>query len=584
MSGKKLGYFSSIKFLSKYIKRHKRNFIMFYFGWFFDMLLGIVMPILFGIMIDEIVYHQNLSSFLRISVVFVVMSIYSCFLYYFIYAQHQYLMSMYVYDIQRDVFRHMQKCSAEYLSDAKSGDIITTIEDYSRECMHFVIRNVIHITNGVINIILLTEYVFIISPWIGLLILVAAPVSVIVSAVFGEKIRGYSGKQREYYGGYISYVYEVFTAIRDIRLLGATKKVNHDIVGRQRELFDVSIKSGISSITSKNIINGTNLIIQLAIFSLTAWLVNGGNMTIGLLTVVMTYFAGLTSRVSQISNSYLDAQNRIGYIQRIYDFLHAPTEDRWPGKNELTVTRGGIKIDGVTFSYVKSDEVLHGFSLSIKPGERIALCGKSGCGKTTFGYMLLGFYAASTGEIWIDGQQISDCRLKSIRKSIGVVSQDVLLFDGSIRDNLLLGRPGATDDEIVSALCLAGIWGHISSLPEGINTVIGANGVGLSGGQKQRVAIARIYLRDPKIIIFDEATSALDDETEQQIHEAWETVLTGRTSIIIAHRLSSVMLCDRAAIMENGKVAELGNPREMEHSSTRFRELFAIREEVSDAV
>lgn len=584
MKRNKLGYFGATKFLSKYIVKHKRNFIMFYFGWFFDMLLSVMMPILFGIMIDEIVYHQNMDSFLRISLVFVIMSIFSCALYFLIYAQHQYLMSMYCFDIQRDIFRHLQKCSAEYLSDAKSGDIVTLIQQYARECMHFVIRNIIHITNGIIEMLLLTVYIFIISPQIGLLVLLAVPISVFVSAKFGKKIRTYSNEQREIYGGYVGFIYELFTAIRDIRLLGAKRKANHKVVTWHKEMYGVNIKSGVSSITAQNIIDGTNLIIQLAIFSLSAWLVSNGNMTIGLLTVVLAYFTSLTGRVKQVSGSYLDAQNRAGYIQRIHDFMNAPTEDYWRGKADLSVTTGEIRFENVAFAYKGGSAVLQNMNLHIEAGERFALCGKSGCGKTTTGYMMLGFFEAQGGEILIDGQRISDCSLRSIRKSIGMVSQDILLFGGSIKDNLLLGKPNASDEEIHSALLRAGIGDFIDSLPDGVNTVIGVDGTGLSGGQKQRIAIARIYLKDPKIIIFDEATSSLDEETERQIHEAWEAVLVGRTSIVIAHRQSAVMLCERAAIMEAGHIAEIGKPFDLEKSSDRFRTLFAVREADKDVV
>jgi ABC-type bacteriocin/lantibiotic exporter with double-glycine peptidase domain len=573
---KKLGYLDAIRFLSPYIIKHKSNFMMFYFGWFFDMLLSIVMPVLFGIMIDEIVYHQNLSSFLCISLVYVIMSVFSCILYFLIYAQHQYLMSMYVYDIQRDVFRHLQKCDAVTMSDAKTGDIIAIIQHYSRECMHFVIRNIIHITNGCIELILLTVYVFIINPWVGLLILAAVPASVITSAVFGRKIRSYSETQREVYSNYISYIYEVFTAIRDIRLLGAVKKVNHKVVSFQKKMFGVNMRSGVSTITAQSIIDGVNLVIRLAILTLAAFLVRSGDMTIGMLTIVMTYFSALTWRAGNVSGFYLDAQNRIGYIQRIHDFLENPTEESWPGKKTLDITKGEIQFANVSFAYPGGKEVLSDLSLHIAPGERFALCGRSGCGKTTLGYLLIGFYTPQSGDILVDGQRLSECTLVSIRRNIGIVSQDVLLFDGSIRDNMLLGRPNADDSEIISALRRAGIWDHICTLPDGLDTVVGSQGIGLSGGQKQRLSIARIYLKDPKIIIFDEATSSLDSQTEQQIHEAWEDVLRGRTSIIIAHRQSSVMLCDRAAVMENGIVADIGDPETMERSSGYFRNVFAV--------
>ncbi|MDR0949326.1 MAG: ABC transporter ATP-binding protein/permease, partial [Lachnospiraceae bacterium] len=295
-------------------------------------------------------------------------------------------------------------------------------------------------------------------------------------------------------------------------------------------------------------------------------------------TVVLAYFRSLTGRVRQVSKSYLDAGTRVGYIQRIYDFMHAPTEDDWMGKAELSVINGEITFENVAFAYKGGNEVLSQLYLHIHAGEHFALCGMSGCGKTTLGYMMLGFYHARSGEIRIDGQRITDCSLRSIRKNIGMISQDVLLFAGSIKDNLLLGKPSARDAEIHLALLRAGMKDYIDSLPDGVNTMIGVNGLGLSGGQKQRIAIARIYLKDPKIIIFDEATSALDDETEEQIHQAWKSVLTGRTSIVIAHRQSAVMLCDRAAMMEDGRIAEIGNPHDLEESSERFRTLFAVKE------
>jgi ABC-type multidrug transport system fused ATPase/permease subunit len=307
-------------------------------------------------------------------------------------------------------------------------------------------------------------------------------------------------------------------------------------------------------------------------------------MTIGLLTIVLSFFSSLTWRVKSISRSYLDAQNRVSYIKRIRDFMETPTEESWPGKQELAVTEGDIRFDNVSFAYKDGKETLRDFSLHVNAGERFALCGASGCGKTTLGYLLIGFYPVAQGDISIDGQKLADCTLHSIRQRIGMVSQDVLLFEGNIRENLLLGKPDARDAEIRAALEQAGIWQHVASLPEGMNTILGADGAGLSGGQKQRIAIARIYLRNPKIIIFDEATSSLDDATERQIHEAWKAILAKRTAIVIAHKQSAVMLCDRAAILENGRIIETGAPGEMAKSSARFKALFSVKGEEADAV
>jgi len=545
----KLNYFSAIKFLSKYIRPYRKHFIRFYIGWFFDTLLSILMPIMFGVLVDAIVHRQDMALFLRLSFIFVVMSVFSCVLYFLIYAQHQHLMSRYVFAIQKDVFHHIHKLKAAILSDVKSGDMVTVVQQHTRECMMFVVRNVIHMINGILSLVLIIVYLFVINPWVGLFMLVAVPLTVLVNTKYGNRIRQYSNAQRESYGAYSGFIFEVFTAVRDLRLLCAQGRVFEKFNAFHQNIFEVKEKSALSAVTATNIMNGAKLVVQMLIFTLAAYFVQQGQMTIGLLTVVLSFFAMLSSGMSRLSESYLDAQNRVGFIQRIFDVMNKPTEDDWQGKEKLNVTLGEIIFDNISFAYEK-DLVLENFSLHINPGEKIAICGESGCGKTTISYLLAGFYENFEGNIYIDKQNIKNCTLESLRQNIGVVSQDILLFAGTIKENLLLGKLNASDEEITSALEKAGILAHINSLPHGLDTAIGMFGTGLSGGQKQRIAIARIYLKNPKIIVFDEATSALDSETEEQIHSEWQNVLKGRTAIVITHRQSAVLLCDRAYVLE----------------------------------
>jgi len=573
---KKLNYFQAIKFLSKYIKPHQKHFIRFYIGWFFDMVLSVMMPIMFGILVDAIVHRQDMALFLRISFIFVIMSVFSCILYFLIYAQYQYLMNMYVYSIQKDVFRHVHKLKASYLSDSKSGDLVNIVQQHTRECMHFVVRNVIHMVNNILRMVLVIIYLFIINPWIGIFTLLAAPLTVFINTKYGNKIRDYSNTERESYGTYSGYIFEVFSAVRDLRLLCAENRVFDKFGTYHEDIFRVKEKSALSAVTAQNIMNGAKLVVQIAIFALAAYFVAQDAMTIGLLTVVIAYFAMFSESVSRLSESYLDSQNRVGFIQRIFDTMNMPTEDEWQGCEDIDISQGELVFDKISFAYEGDNKVLENFSLSIQPGEKIALCGESGCGKTTVSYLLAGFYDNFAGNIYIDKQNIKECNLKSLRQNIGIVSQDVLLFAGTIKENMLLGKPNACDEEIYAALEKAGILDHIKTLTEGINTTIGSFGEGLSGGQKQRLAIARIYLKDPKIIVFDEATSSLDQETEEQIHQQWQDVLKGRTAIVIAHRLSSVMLCDKAYIMKNGKIIDCGEPNKLRSESSTFSHLFAI--------
>lgn len=226
------------------------------------------MPILFGIMIDEVVYYQNLSNFIKLSLIFVVMSIFSCVLYFFIYAQHHYLMSMFTFDIKMDLFEHLQKCDAQYMTDLSTGDTIEMIRWYSQECMHFLIRNVIHSFNNFLSIIAVIIYLFVISWQIGVFILIAAPITVYISTTFGKKIRKYGDIKREYYGSYISWVFECLSALRDIRMLGTISKANASFEENHRNMFAVNIKSEISMITANNMIDFANLVTRLSILLL----------------------------------------------------------------------------------------------------------------------------------------------------------------------------------------------------------------------------------------------------------------------------------------------------------------------------
>ncbi|MCL2813612.1 MAG: ABC transporter ATP-binding protein/permease [Oscillospiraceae bacterium] len=576
---KKLNYFSAVKFLSKYIKKHKKTYILFYIGWLFTTLLQLYIPITFAVMIDEIVYYKNTASFLSVSMLFAVMLLFLCVLYYFSDTHYSCLRVLYNFDIRKDVFDSIQNADAQYMSDVKTGDIIAAIQSYAEECMPFVIQNIIHLINNTSMLILYVIYVFLLGWQIGLLMSIAVMLSVVVSYVFGKKIRNYSAEQRKNYGEYSGWLFEILSGLRDIRMLGAEKTADKSFIGHQRKMINVNIKSGLFTMTAQNIITAVNLLVQLSIFGVAAYMAHENNITIGLLVLILAYFANITRIAGTLSNMNLEAQNRISYIQRIRDIANAPSEKDWKGKSELVVTAGRIKFNNIGFAYNKSSDVLKNFTLEIKGDAKLALVGKSGSGKTTLAYMLVGFYRPSNGWIEIDGQRLDECSLASIRDNIGIIQQESLIFDGSIKDNLLLGKRTASDDEMITACQRAGIYEYIQELPDGINTVVGKEGTGLSGGQKQRLAIARIYLKNPKIIIFDEATSSLDSETEAQIHEAWEKVLIGRTSIVIAHRQSSVMLCREAAILENGRLAETGTPADMIQNSETFKTLFAVKDD-----
>ena len=234
-----------------------------------------------------------------------------------------------------------------------------------------------------------------------------------------------------------------------------------------------------------------------------------------------------------------------------------------PGAGRMDVCRGVVEYRNVSFGYHPDKEVLHGVDLRLEPGRTVALVGVSGGGKSTICALLPRFYDVSGGGIFIDGVNIKDVTLESLRKHIGIVQQDLYMFNGTIRENIAYGKSGASDDEIISAAKKAFIHDFISSLPQGYDTEVGERGVRLSGGQKQRISIARVFLKDPEILILDEATSALDNESERKIQSALDSLARGRSVLVIAHRLSTIRNADEIVVIENGNVAERGSHEEL---------------------
>jgi len=580
----KLNMIGGIRVLSKYIRKHKRNFILFYIGWFIDSIITIITPILFAIMIDQIVYYKNMDAFLHISFVFVVMSVFSSGLYFFIYTLHHYLMSMYTFDIKLDILKKMQAKKASSMSDAKTGDLITLLLGDTVECMHFVIRNIIHSTNNILKGAFYITYIFVISKEAGLVVSIFLPFAIIATFKLSKKIRIHTDDQRTFYGSYVSWLLEILKGITDLRLLGAERLIRKQYTSHYRKITAKNVKISVSNLLSDKLIEWIALLLQLSVYGVCAYLAARDDITIGNVMVLVAFVFTLKDEIIfSIVRSYMDAQSRLTSIDRINSFMSEDDESSWKGTKKLTVVAGRIEFSHIHFFYEKEMPLIEDMSLIIPSGAHVAIVGKSGSGKTTLSSLLIGLYDLHAGAILIDDQDLRQCSLKSIRENIGIVQQEVLLFDATIRENLLLGNPKATEEEIWLACQKAGILGYITLLPESLDTMLGKNGIGLSGGQRQRLAIARIYLKNPPILIFDEATSALDSETEQIVHESWKDLLRGRTAITIAHRQSSVMMCDEAILIENGKVKVKGSPTDLLRNDPSFRELFAIYEEAENA-
>jgi len=284
-----------------------------------------------------------------------------------------------------------------------------------------------------------------------------------------------------------------------------------------------------------------------------------GMLEPGELLVFYGFLSHLYLPMRRLADASAAVQTQLAAMDRVFELLDvAPDIRDKPGAKPLVVSEGHIEIDAVHFSYYENLPVLRGVTLTAEPGQSVAIVGRSGAGKSTLIKLVPRFYDVDAGAIRIDGQDIRDVTQHSLRANIGMVMQDPILFDGTVRDNILYGRRGATEAEMREASRMAHVDEFIDELPHGFDTIIGERGVTLSGGQKQRVSIARAFLRDPRILILDEATSNLDSHAEAVIQDALEHLMEGRTSLIIAHRLSTVIGCDKVVVMEEGRVVQQG--------------------------
>lgn len=575
---KELTFISCAKWLTQFFRGVKKNLLLFYIGSLFDTIAGVIGPILLGIMINQIVYHRNIHSFLITSGVFLWLTIMSCVMHYLTYEQYSYFWNEYTDNVRLRLFAKIQRSDAKEMSNANYGDMVSMLQWQTSELVMFYTHVIVGSINAIVYAILAIFMIFRLNVVLGVVVLFSVPSAVFVSRKLGRRARKYRRANRKAYTFYVGWLFELVNSFQDIILLCAEEHAKKLFNKMQKKLIDSDVKAKTTTVMTTNMIQGIHVILQMVLFSVIAVLASKHILLIGSVVMVLSYYSTLTSKIKNVTSNYMWAQAQIEIAQKYYDYMERDNGSKWKGKDEILGFKGKIEFENVSFSYNSHKKNLWDFNLIIEQGEKIALVGESGCGKTTLAYMLIGFYTAQTGKILIDDRNIQEFSLHSLREEVGVVQQEVLLFPNTIRENILLGNKAASDKEIMQACKLAGIDRLIETLEDGLDTYIGKGGRQLSGGQKQRLSIARIYLKNPSIIVFDEATSALDSETEQMIHSAWQDVLRDRTSIVIAHRLSSVLLCDRVAIMEQGKIVETGVPNELMENSSRFRALFAIKE------
>lgn len=467
-------------------------------------------------------------------------------------------------DIRLALYRRLVSLPMAFFDKRRTGELIsritsdvTLLQDTFSVTLAELFRQMITLLAGVVFLIFTT-------PKLTLFMLATFPVLVVIAMVFGRFIRRLSKTTQDELATANVIVEETLQSIMTVKSFTGEEYESRRYGKGLNRVVAVALKTA----------GFRGAFISFIIFALfggivaVMWygavLVSEGEMSIGDLVSFVLYTTFIGASIAGLGDIYGQVQKAIGSSERVLEILEEVPEKSLPVSASQNV-EGNITFDRVTFRYPTRPDaaVLNDISFKINAGEKIALVGSSGAGKSTIVQLLMRFYEVSGGRILLDDHEITDWNLKQLRSNMGIVPQEVLLFGGSIRENIAYAKPTATEEEIILAAKKANAWQFVEKFPEGLDTLVGERGVKLSGGQRQRIAIARAILKDPAILILDEATSSLDAESESLVQEALDGLMKGRTTIVIAHRLATIRKVDRIFVLKSGKIVEEGNHQEL---------------------
>ena len=467
-------------------------------------------------------------------------------------------------DLRQDAYEHAQRLDMSFFEARSSGQLVATMNDDVNQLERFLDGGANAMIQVVVTVVAVGAVFFVLSPLIALLAFTPIPLIIWGAFYFQRKAGPLYADVREKVGDLSSRLANNLGGIATIKSFTAEQREARRLKESSEAYVEANRRAIRISSAFIPVIRMAILAGFLATFTVGGMMALEGNLNVGAYGVLVFLTQRLLWPLTGLAEVIDLFERAMASTRRILDLLAEPVHVRDEGGKALQEpVKGDVVLDKVSFHYPSSGAGIRDISLTVPAGNTLALVGATGSGKSTLIKLLLRFYDPSHGEIRIDGQPIRDLSLKSLRGAIGLVSQDVYLFEGSIRENLAYGNPDATDAEITDAAKTAEAWSFIEALPEGLETPVGERGVRLSGGQRQRLSLARALLKDPPILVLDEATSAVDNETEAAIQRSLKRIGHNRTVIMIAHRLSTIVDADSIAVIEGGKVLEQGTHREL---------------------
>ena len=573
--------------LMVYLRPHIGRFTIAMIAIVIGSILGLAGPYTLQFLIDAVFTQNNAQLLNQITVILIIIFALQAVFYFIRAYQLQFIGERVMIDLRLNLFQHLQKLSLSFYNERRTGELVSratndvsTVRTLVTSDVSTAISQVITFF-GALILILITDW------RLTVFMLALVPMVVIIALLFGRRLRKISSAVQDQLADATTVLEEVLSGVRVVQSFTREDYEMERYRGSIERTFALALKRIKLSATFGPVASFMGFAVVIAVFWFGGMQVLNGTLTAGQLTMFLILTLTIAGSIGSFSGLWTSLQEALGATKRIFEILDTPSDiiDQ-PAAKALPRIAGHIVLDNVSFAYKDNSDqhVLHGVSLEVKPGEVLALVGPSGAGKTTLVNLIPRFFDPQSGGVCIDGQDIRSVQVKSLREQIGLVPQDTLLFGGTVRENILYGKLDATEDELIAAARAANAHEFIAQLSKGYETIVGERGVKLSGGQRQRIAIARAILKDPRILLLDEATSSLDSESEGLVQEALDRLMQGRTSVVIAHRLSTVHHADRIAVLEQGQLVELGTHAELIALDGLYARLYKLQFKDNEAV
>ena len=560
-----------------YYRPHRFLLAMDMLAALFISVIGMVYPVLTNKMLNIYIPERQFRNIIYAGALVLILYTLRLLLRFFVqYYGHMIGVRMQA-QMRSDMFNHLEKLPYKFFDSNETGKIMSRMTSDLMEISELAHHGPENLLISGIMIILSFTYLSTINIWLTLIIFACVPILVVVSLFCRKRMREAFTESRKSIAVINAALESSISGIRVTKAFTNQNKEiekfeegNRSFVGARKKAYKAMAQFFSSTQFVTDIFNVIVLVAG-------GFFLYDGKISFGDYSTFIVSVNLFISPVTTLINFMEQYQNGVTGFSRFCEIMDEEPESDKHGATTLENVRGRISLEHVTFSYEEDHEILHDISLNIEKGKKLALVGPSGGGKTTICHLIPRFYALRNGSIKIDGTDINDVTMESLRRNIGIVQQDVFLFNGTIRENILYGCPNATQEQIELAAKRANIHDYVMTLEKGYDTEIGERGVKLSGGQKQRLSIARVFLKDPAILILDEATSALDNTTEILIQQALDELCRGRTTLVVAHRLSTIKNADEIAVISKGQIAEQGTHEQLMELGGVYHDLYSLQ-------